>query len=102
MTATPQSFSKSFCGPNGQYSVVFRSVGGSDGDIEVSIDGISMTWTVDSVDCEGGSGIVMGGMTTGSEAIWGDQFWFELRPDDSPPVIRYWGDQVIWREDRAA
>ncbi|WP_282596342.1 hypothetical protein [Sphingomonas beigongshangi] len=41
-------------------------------------------------------------MTTGSEEVWNDQFWFELRLNDHPPVIRYWGDKVIWREDRAA
>jgi hypothetical protein len=40
-------------------------------------------------------------MTSGSEPLWNDQFWFELRLDDAPPVIRYWGDKVVWREDRA-
>ena len=47
----------------------------------------------------GPDGLVLGGMTSGSEGLWNDQFWFELRLNDSPPVIRYWGDKVIWRDD---
>ena len=41
-------------------------------------------------------------MTDGSEPLWGDEFWFELRFSDAPSLIRYWGNQVVWREDRAA
>ena len=42
---------------------------------------------------------MLGGMTSGSESLWNDRLWFELRLDDTPPVIRYWGDKVVWRED---
>ena len=61
-----------------------------------------MQWDVVDADRDNDGSLVWGGMTTGSEEVWNDQFWFELRLNDHPPVIRYWGDKVIWREDRAA
>ena len=61
-----------------------------------------MRWDVVDADREELGGVVLGGMTSGSESLRNDQFWFELRLADSPPVIRYWGNQVVWREDRAA
>ena len=72
-----------------------------EGVIAVSIGGVEMRWGVDLAEREDGGVIVLGGMTSGSECLWNDQFWFELRLDDTPPAIRYWSDQVIWREDCA-
>ena len=51
---------------------------------------------------EDNGGIVIEGMTNGTQKIWNDQFWFELRLNDVPAVMRYWGNKVIWREDTAA
>lgn len=92
----------SFSGPDGEYTIRFRPTDEWDGTIVLSIAGRQMRWAVVDADLEDGGGVVLGGMTSGSEAIWNDQYWFELRLADTPPVIRYWGDQVIWREDPAA
>jgi hypothetical protein len=101
-TTVPPAFSLSFTGEEGPYTVRFQPTDEWDGIIDVSIGGLEMRWNVDDADREDGGGLVLGGMTSGSEPLWNDQFWFELRLDDAPPVIRYWGDKVFWREDRAA
>src|SRR5687767_8465348 len=95
-TTVPSAFTLSFTGPEGPYTIRFEPTDDWDGVIDVSIGGSEMRWDVDHADREDG------GMTSGSEALWNDQFWFELRPDDTPPVIRYWGDRVVWREDHTA
>ena len=97
----PDPFSMCFSGPEGVYFVKFRPIDEWDGTIEVSIGGHSMRWPVMNAERDDNGQIVLGGMTSGTQEIWNDQFWFELRIDDAPPVIRYWGDRVIWREDRA-
>ena len=101
-TTVPSAFGMSFIGPEGPYDVRFQPHGEWDGIIDVSIAGVEMRWDVDQADREKGGGLVRGGMTRGTESLWNDQFWFELRLDDTPPVIRYWGDKVVWREDQAA
>ena len=68
----------------------------------MTIAGHTMHWHVLVSDQQADGGVVLSGMTDGSKPLWNDQFWFELRFNDVPPLIRYWGDQVIWREDRAA
>jgi hypothetical protein len=100
-TTVPLAFSLSFTGAEGPYTVRFQPTDEWDGIIDVSIGGLQMRWNVDDADREDGGGMVLGGMTSGSAPLWNDQFWFELRLDDIPPVIRFWGDQVVWREDRA-
>jgi hypothetical protein len=100
-TNVPPAFSLSFRGAEGPYTIRFQPVDEWDGVIDVSIAGSEMRWDVVDADGEEDGGVALGGMTSGSETLWDDQFWFELRPDDSPPVIRYWGNQVLWREDRA-
>jgi hypothetical protein len=91
-----------FEGPEGRYTVCFQPTDEWDGVIDVSLGGHVMRWDVVNADREDGGGVVIGGMTSGSEPVWQDQFWFELRLDDTPPVIQYWENRVIWREDRAA
>lgn len=61
-----------------------------------------MRWPVEVVRTDEDGLTVISGMTRGSEPLWGDQYWFELRPWDQPAVIRYWGDQVLIREDTGA
>ena len=100
-TNVPPAFALSFRGAEGPYSIHFQPTDRGDGLIEVSIGGVEMCWAVVDADREEGGGIVLGGMTDGSGALWDDQFWFELRLDDRPPVIRYWGNQIVWREDSA-
>lgn len=79
----------------------FRPIDEWDGVIEVSIGGHPMQWNVMQADRENNGGVVPGGMTSRTEENWNDQFGFELRLNDVPPVIRYWGDRVIRREDAA-
>ena len=100
-TTVPPAFEMSFTGPEGQYSIHFRPTDEWDGTIDVCIAGVGMKWEVTDADREDGGGLVLSGMTSDSEPLWDDQYWFEMRLDDTPPVIRYWGDQVVWREDRA-
>ena len=92
----------SFTGPEGPYTVQFHPTDEWDGIIDVSIGGLEMRWDVDVADREDAGGLILSGMTSGSERLWNDQFWFELCLDDAPPIIRYWGDKVVWREDQAA
>lgn len=100
-TTVPLAFSLSITGVEGEYTLCFQPTDEWDGIIDVSIGGLDMRWNVDMAHREEGGGLVLGGMTSGSEPLWNDQFWFELHLDDAPPVIRYWRDRVIWREDRA-
>jgi len=101
-TAVPAAFSLAFTGPDGPYTIRFRPAGQWDGMIDVSIGGVAMNWRVVDADQEDSGAVVLGGMSSGSEPLWNDQYWFELRFTDAPPLIRYWGNQVVWREDRAA
>jgi hypothetical protein len=100
-TKVPASFSMPFIGPEGPYRVRFDPTDEWDGVIDTSVGGLQMRWDVVNAEQEEAGGLVLGGMTTGSQSLWNDEFWFELRLDDNPPTIRYWGDKVIWREDRS-
>lgn len=101
-TTVPAAFSLTFAGPEGAYAVHFKPTDAWEGVIDVSIGGLPMRWYVVDADREDSGGVVLGGLTDGSGPLWNNQYWFELRCEDAPPLIRYWGDQVIWREDRAA
>lgn len=101
-TTVPAAFSLAFTGPEGSYEIQFEPTDEWDGVIDVSIGSVATRWQVLDANREEDGAVVLGGMTDGSEALWGDQFWFELRFSDAPPLIRYWGNQVVWREDQAA
>ena len=101
-TTVPPAFDTTFAGPEGHYTISFQPTDEWDGIIDVTIGGHAMHWHVLNADREDAGGLTIGGMTSGSEDLWQDQFWFELRLDDTPPVIQYWGDRAIWREDSAA
>ncbi|WP_197427472.1 hypothetical protein [Bradyrhizobium retamae] len=60
-----------------------------------------MTWYVDFVGLNEGGDVVLGGITTGSQAVWGDCYWFEVEANAGARCIEYWGDQVLWRKDWA-
>lgn len=96
------AFTMTFSGPEDRYTLGFEPAGKWNGVITVTIAAHPMQWDVLHFERDKEGGIVLCGMTTGSEQVWNDQFWFELRPDDNPPVRRFWGDQVVWREDYAA
>mgnify|MGYP000995063569 CR=1 len=98
----PAAFSKSFTGPEGRYTVHFHPTDTSDGTVDVTIGGVAMQWHVMNVELKEDGSLVLGGLTHGSKAIWNDVFWFSLHPNDTPATIQYWGDRVIWREDKAA
>ena len=96
------AFTMTFEGPEGAYDIAFSPTDFGDGEIAVSIAGVDMLWDVVHASKEEGGSLELGGMTSGSEAIWQDCFWFSLCLDESTPRIEYWGDQVIWRTDYAA
>ena len=98
----PPPFEQCFDGPEGRYKLEFRPLDDWDGQIQTTINGHQMLWDVLNVETDTDAGLVLGGMTHGSEAIWDDVFWFELCLDDEPRTIRFWGDKVIWRQDLAA
>ena len=91
----------SFKGSEETYEIDFTPTDEWDGLINVTIQGVQMRWDVVDASIDQDGIVSLGGMTTGSEDLWKDQFWFELRVTAFPPVIRYWGDRVIWREDCA-
>lgn len=97
----PAAFTRVFSGLEGPYAVRFEPAGEWDGVLDVVIGGLAMRWVVEEAHAETDGGVVLGGMTSGSKPLWNNQFWFELRFEDQPPVIRYWGDRVLVREDRA-
>ena len=101
-TTVPPPFKLAFVGDDGGYTISFQPTDQWDGRIVVSMRGQTMRWDVVDADKEDDGSVVLGGMTSGSESLWGDQFWFELRVTDRPPLIRYWGNEVVWREDKAA
>lgn len=101
-TTVPPAFSLGFTGPEGPYTVRFEPVDEWEGEINVCIGGLSMCWQVVNADEEDNGSVVLSGMTDGSGALWSDQFWFELHVSATPPLLRYWGNQIVWREDNAA
>ena len=68
-TTVPEAFSISFTGPEGPYAGHFQPTDEGDGIIDVTIAGLAMRWSVDDADREGGGGIVLGGMTSGSDQL---------------------------------
>ena len=82
-TTVPEAFSMSFVGPEGAYTVHFRPVDEWDGVIDVSLGGQSLRWDVVDASRDDDGSLTLGGMTSGTERIWSDQFWFELRFEDS-------------------
>ena len=101
-TKVPAAFEIAFVGPEGPYTIQFYPLDEWDGMINVTIGGQKMRWDVLSADSEEDGRLVLSGPTSGSEPLWNDLFWFELRRDDSPATIRFYGDKVLWREDCAA
>lgn len=101
-TNVPAAFRQTFTGPEGTYTVLFEPIDDWDGIIDVSIGGLDMRWQVLNAEQEASGATVLCGTTDGSVALWGDQFWFELRFEDAPPLIRYWRDEVLWREDHVS
>jgi hypothetical protein len=100
-TISLQSFVARFVGPEGDYAVVFTPTNGH-GSINTTIVGTHMTWHVDFVGLNEGGDVVLGGITRGSETVWGDCYWFRVEAWAGAPYIEYWGDQILWRKDWAA
>ncbi|WP_036051053.1 hypothetical protein [Bradyrhizobium sp. Tv2a-2] len=95
-----QPFIAKFVGPEGNYAVEFTPTNGL-GSIKTTIGDAAMTWHVDFVGLNEGGDVILGGITTGSQAVWGDCYWFEVEADAGARSIEYWGDQVLWRKDGA-
>lgn len=97
----PPAFRTTFEGSEGRYEIAFTPTDPWDGEIIVSIAGVEMQWDVVHASQEEDGTLQLGGMTSGSEAIWQDCFWFSLCLDPNALRIEYWGDQAIWRTDHA-
>ncbi len=91
-------FKITMTGPDGPYELAYSRVDDWDGIVQVEIKGVAMTWHVERFNHEEGQ-ISLSGMTVGSDAVWGDQFWFQLSLSAVPVRIDYWGNQVLWRAD---
>src|SRR3954468_22924459 len=72
-TTVPPAFSMTFLGPEGPYTIRFEPTDDWDGIIDVSIGALVMRWAVVDAQKEDGGGLVLGGMTTGSDELWNDQ-----------------------------
>jgi hypothetical protein len=94
-------FCARFVGPEGEYIVEFTP-NDDEGSIQTTIAGTPMTWHVEFVGLNDDGDVVLGGLTRGSTAVWGDCFWFEVKADAGAPFIEYWGNHVLWRKDRIA
>ena len=70
-TTVPAAFSLAFKGPEGPYTIQFEPTDEGDGVIDVSIGGLTMRWQVVDADREDSGAVVLGGMTDGSEPLWG-------------------------------
>jgi hypothetical protein len=97
----PPAFSTTMTSPDGDYVLAFRPLDEWDGVIEVTIAGEAMSWHVVRGDEEEDGTVSLSGMTVGSDAVWGDQFWFELVTKPGPAQIKYYGDRALWRNDTA-
>jgi hypothetical protein len=95
-------FEVTMAGPEGPYAMIFRSTHDGDGEVDVTIAGVDMTWWVTRIERDEDGRVCFSGMTAGSEQVWGDQFLFLLRVGSGGPTIEYWIDKVIWRADAAA
>jgi hypothetical protein len=96
----PKAFRTRFQGSEGLYEIAYNPQYGDDGLLEAEITGISMQWVVELSE-QDSDGWRLAGITHGSQAIWGDCYWFELILLDRPIEIRYWGNGVVWRTDQS-
>lgn len=94
----PPSFSAMAIGPEGQYHLHFEPLDEWDGVTTTEIAGTPMRWKVDVIESDESGNIAFSGLTRGSEPVWHDCFWFELRLDANS-IIAYWGNQVLLRTD---
>ena len=85
-TTVPAAFRLAFRGPEGFYTVHFLPTEEWTGVI-VSVGDVTMRWQVVVADQEESGLFVLGGMTDGSDSLWDDPFWFELRFSGLQPVI---------------
>jgi hypothetical protein len=69
-----------------------------DGEVAVRLSGHDLVWPVQNVE-RANSTLLLGGITQGTNEIWGDTFWFELVCNPELSCIRYWHDRAVWRED---
>lgn len=95
----PPPFSFAVQGPEGRYSVRFERINEWDGIFEVVGLSEPMTWGVLTIDRNEAGEFVLSGGTDGSEAVWGDFYWFQARVHPGLPTLTLWGDQVIVRVD---
>ncbi|MBW8859261.1 MAG: hypothetical protein JF570_05880 [Caulobacter sp.] len=95
----PEAFEMTFRGEAGVYRLSYRP-NADKGLIQTTIDGVDMTWLVDFVENGPDGAWELGGLTRGTEALWNDVYWFELRTTPGAS-LNFWGDQIIARSDPA-
>ncbi|WP_446485458.1 hypothetical protein [Caulobacter sp. LARHSG274] len=96
----PAAFEATFRGEDGDYRLSYRP-NADKGSIQTTIGGVEMTWLVDFVEKTPDEEWELGGLTRGTEALWDDVYWFELRTTQGAP-LNFWGDQVVVRSDASA
>ena len=97
-----KTFSANFSGSEGDYKVAFVPTDAGEGIMETTIGITPMIWPVDFVGLDENGEVILGGLTHGSMALWGEIYWFNIQAKTNAPWIEYWGDQVLWRKDLAA
>lgn len=95
----PVTFNVTLAGPEGSYELAFHPIDEWDGVIDVVIAGRRMAWPVTRIEQDKEGRVCFSGVTVGAEAVWNDQYFFQLWTGPAPPKIEYWGDKVIWRTD---
>jgi hypothetical protein len=98
----PSPFSLEVHGPDGPYRLGFIPLDEWDGELVVEGLARPMRWSVLSIDLNEEGALVLSGTTDGSDAVWGDQYWFEARVEPAPASIAFWSDQVLVRTDKAS
>ncbi len=96
----PPSFQATFLGPTGPYRAVYLP-DDRDGMVDVFLGEANLRWSVDFVEDVGGGSFKLCGLSSGSDTMWGDTYWFVLHTG-VPVHLDYWGDQVLVRTDELA
>lgn len=98
MVEQPDPFAVRMTGPDGAYDLVF-SRNADEGELEARLPGGALAWRVETCERDG-AGWRLGGLTRGTQRLWGDTYWFELRTGPAARIDYYL--LTLVRTDHAA
>lgn len=98
MVEQPEPFVVQMMGPDGPYSLAFAP-NADEGVLEARLPGGVLLWAVDVCERDG-VGWRLGGLTRGTQTLWGDTYWFEMCTA-APVRIEYFVKSPV-RTDYAA